>query len=109
MRRFEMQPFLDAIYRFNITEVTVVPPILTQILVSSMNNKPMLSSLRYILCAGAALDPKIQVKMYDILSPGAIVGQVWGLTELGWITQFQWPERDDTGSVGRQGPSQEMK
>jgi acyl-CoA synthetase (AMP-forming)/AMP-acid ligase II len=109
MRLFEMQPFLDAISRFNITEVPVVTPILTSILSSPFKNKPLLRSLRYIHCGGAPLDPKIQLRMYDILPPGAIVGQVWGLTELGWTTQFQWPERDDTGSVGRQGPSQEIK
>jgi acyl-coenzyme A synthetase/AMP-(fatty) acid ligase len=104
-----MQQFLDAIYRFKITECAVVPPILTRILTSHLSQKHKLHSLRYIYCAGAPLDPQIQKEMYNILSPGAILGQIWGLTELGWVTHFQWPERDDTGSVGRQGPSQDIK
>jgi len=31
----------------------------------------------------------------------ARICQVWGMTEGGWMTTFQYPESDFTGSVGR--------
>ncbi|KUI57336.1 4-coumarate--CoA ligase-like 1 [Cytospora mali] len=35
--------------------------------------------------------------------------EVWGLTEMGWITAFHYPEKDESGSVGRLLPGNEAR
>ena len=51
---------------------------------------------------------EIQNQIYD-LAPDAVVAQVWGLTETGWVTCFDWREKDVSGSVGRLLPNVELK
>jgi acyl-coenzyme A synthetase/AMP-(fatty) acid ligase len=83
-----------------ITDVAIVPPIVATLLRLSPQDAA-LRSLRYVLCAGASIPAQLQTKLYGFLHPEATVGQVWGATELGWITMFGPGERDDSGSVGR--------
>lgn len=47
--------------------------------------------------------------MMAVLAPEARILQVYGMTESGWITTFSYPERDTSGSVGRQIPNMEIK
>ena len=50
-----------------------------------------------------------QQEFYKHLSPDAVFSQVWGMTEIGAVTLFKYPERDYSGSVGRVLPGCEIK
>ena len=52
---------------------------------------------------------RLQNRLMSILHPEAIVAQVWGMTEMGLVTTFHYPEKDDTGSVGKPLPNMEAK
>ncbi|KAK6361048.1 hypothetical protein LTS17_012953 [Exophiala oligosperma] len=55
------------------------------------------------------MSARIQNRLYDVLSPNAVISQCWGTTETGWITLSYWQEKDDTGNVGRLLPNVQMK
>ena len=50
-----------------------------------------------------------QNQLVAMLDSSALVSQVWGMTEIGWITSFHFPERDRTGSVGKLLPNIEAR
>ncbi|KAL8662791.1 MAG: hypothetical protein Q9202_004392 [Teloschistes flavicans] len=110
MQRFELEIYLQSIRRFKITEIPMVPTMLVAVLTSSLTDKGYLQSLRSVYVAGSPLRSSTQVDFQTLLHPDARVTQVWGMTETGWTTMFQWPETDNTGSVGRlvQGMSSKL-
>jgi len=107
--RFDMQLFTDKVFEYSITDVAVVPPIISSLLRLPRSKHYQLGSLRYIVCAGATMNANLQSKLYDILSPEAVVAQCWGMTEVGWITSFARYEKDVSGSVGRLLPGVELQ
>lgn len=108
MPRFSMPQFINAVERFGITEVLVVPPMIVTFVTSS-SPKDFLKYIRFVWCGGAPLDGAIVKKMYRFLAPDACIAQVYGMTEAGWISTLKWPERDDSGSVGKLLPNVEAK
>ena len=50
-----------------------------------------------------------QQEFYKHLSPDAVFSQVWGMTEIGAVTLFKYPEKDFSASVGRILPGCEIK
>jgi long-subunit acyl-CoA synthetase (AMP-forming) len=107
MKKFDISQFYEYTSRYSITETTMVTPIVMGLL--KLPSFEGLATLRFIWCGGAPLDAGLQNRLISILHPDAIVSQVWGMTEMGWITTFRYPERDDTGSVGRLLPNMEGK
>ena len=106
--RFHIHSFTSAIRTFQITDVAVVPPIITALLQLAPDER-CLKSIRYVLCGGAPIAAAVQRKLYQYLHPQAIVGQVWGATELGWVAMFGPGEKDDSGSIGRLLPGVALK
>lgn len=109
MPRFDLQQFLEAVRKFSITETAVVPPIIHTLMKSGVDIGELLKSLRYVRCAGATLSSVTLQEFCRLLGPKIVVAQVWGMTEVGWITAFPWWEQDTSGSVGRVLPSVEIK
>jgi acyl-CoA synthetase (AMP-forming)/AMP-acid ligase II len=109
MRRFHLETFIEYIQQHGITETTMVPPMVMQLLGLRTEKRKFLPSLRLILCAGSPLDKEIQKRMVDILVPSARMYQVYGMSETGWITTFFYPQTDESGSVGRLLPNVECK
>ncbi|KAL9118389.1 MAG: hypothetical protein Q9187_005065 [Circinaria calcarea] len=107
--RFSLDDFVNTIHRFGITETVVAPPILLSLNRSQLPLQGLLASLRYIVCGGTPMDVVSQQQCYNYLSPEANISQIWGLTEAGVFTIFQWNEKDFTGSVGRLLPHRELK
>lgn len=101
MPRFKLPDFVDVVRKFQITDVAIVPLIVTSLLHLDWLGASGLFSLRYVLCAGASIDAAIQEKFYRVIHPEGIVAQVWGTTETGWVTAFGSAEKDSSGSVGR--------
>lgn len=103
-----MSQFIGAIEWFGINEVLLVPPMIVTF-VTSTGPKNFLKSVRFVWCGGAPLDAAVVRKMYRLLAPDACIAQVYGMTEAGWISTSKWPERDESGSVGKLLPNVEAK
>ena len=99
MRRSEIEGFVGALQRFKISEIAVVPAMLTSIIRQRIS--PLaLRTLRRIWCAGTPLSGELRKATYGFLHEDAIISQVWGMTEFGRITSSDHSDRDDDGSVG---------
>ena len=111
MRRFELEPFLQNAQKYAITDLIVVPPLVIVMIMSPLSKEYSLKSVKNVVIGAAPLSKESQQKLKDdLLSPGAVCTQVWGMTETSCIaTQFYYPERDDTGSVGRPIPNLDVK
>ncbi len=107
--RFHMADFIKAVDRFAITDFSMVPPIACSMTLIPPSERHLLRPLHHLICAGAPMSATVQSQLYDVLSPNAVISQCWGTTETGWITFFGWPEKDDSGSVGRLLPNVRMK
>ncbi|KAK2756530.1 hypothetical protein FQN54_005423 [Arachnomyces sp. PD_36] len=110
MRRFELETYLQNMEKYGITDVVTVPPMAVGIVKSPFAKLPYLKKVKSGTVGAAPLDKEVQGKFRALLSDGAPFTQVWGMTETTCVaTIFYYPETDDTGSVGRQGPNLEMK
>ncbi|KAB8224232.1 hypothetical protein BDV33DRAFT_199628 [Aspergillus novoparasiticus] len=111
MRRFELNSYLEFVDRYNITDLIVVPPILTAILKSEHPEKERrLQKVKNIVCGAAPLDKAIQNQARDLLPKDTPLTQAWGMTETCCASMiFPYPEKDETGSVGRLVPNVEAK
>ena len=99
MRRYDTTSYLKYISRYQITEVAMVPQMVSSILLSPVSPNNLLTSLRDVFCGGAPLDKIIRQRIVGILPPEVRFTQGWGMSETGRITFFPFPEQDDTGSV----------
>lgn len=109
MKRFSMDGFVDLIEKYDITETAIVNPILLGLVSLDHARQQLLQSLRTVWIAGARLDGDTQNKLQDILHSNARICQVWGMTEIGWISTTLYPEKDVTGAVGRLLPDFEAR
>jgi 4-coumarate--CoA ligase len=101
MRRFELEPFLAAIEKLQITDLGMVPPLVIAIIMSPLGKKYSLKSVRRVAAGAAPLDAMSQRRFQALCAPGTTFTQVWGMTETtSAITLFYYPEGDETGSVG---------
>lgn len=111
MRRFDLQTYLVANERYQITDLAIVPPIAIAILMSPFSRtRPFLDSIKTVSCGAAPLNKEVQARFRTLLKKDIPFTQVWGMTETCCIaTMFPYPEHDDTGSVGRLVPNLEAK
>ena len=102
MRRFELEPFLANIEKFEINEFVVVPPIAIAIIMSGLGMKYSLKSVKAVQCGAAPMSKESQDRLRQLLPEGTTVTQVWGMTETSCVgSMFYYPDDDETGSVGR--------
>ncbi|PYH98001.1 AMP-binding enzyme [Aspergillus ellipticus CBS 707.79] len=111
MRRFDLALFLETMEKYQVTEVTVVPPMAIAIIMNPMSyERGYLRSVRASALGAAPIDKDAQKRFRALLGDGANCTQVWGMTETCCIaTMFPWHEEDETGSVGRLIPNLEAK
>jgi 4-coumarate--CoA ligase len=110
MRRYHPEKYIDYIERYQISETTMVNPMIFKILALPGTVAKKLRSLRFIWCAGMSLGAALKSQLQSVLHQDAIVCQVYGMTEVGgWITTLPYPETDCTGSVGKLLPNIEAK
>ncbi|KAF7193565.1 Acyl-CoA synthetase ACTT5 [Pseudocercospora fuligena] len=101
MRRFELESFLAAVEKYEISLLGMVPPLVIAIINSPLRHKYSLKSVRRIGCGAAPLDKDSGEKLKDLCGPDCTFTQVLGSTETtGVFTLFYYPDEDDTGSVG---------
>lgn len=111
MRRFEIESFLKMVDEFNVTDLTLVPPMALAIIRSPLSkNGQFLKKVKAAACGAAPLNKDIQAIFRSFLEEGAPFTQVWGMTETSCVaTMFSYPEHDTTGSVGRLLPNIQAK
>ncbi|KAH0287772.1 AMP-binding enzyme [Aureobasidium namibiae CBS 147.97] len=110
VRKFDVEEFMGALQHLEISEIAVVPAMLTSIIRQRIS--PLaLRTLRRIWCAGTPLSGELRKATYELLHQDAIIiiSQVWGLTEFGRITTSDHRDRGDEGSVGRLLPNVEAR
>jgi acyl-CoA synthetase (AMP-forming)/AMP-acid ligase II len=96
--RFEERGFVSAITSFQISHIITVPPILTAL---SKYSNLELASLRRVFVGGSCATDWMQKQLYKKLYHEARITQVYGMTEVGWVTTWTKNERDVSGSVGQ--------
>jgi 4-coumarate--CoA ligase len=110
MRRFELEPWMRNVERFQITETGMVPPMVIQIINSGLTKKYSLASLRNAWVGAAPLAAEPQARFKALMRSDAPLNQVWGMSETSCIaTMLHYPEHDPTGSVGRFLPNLDAK
>lgn len=107
--RFHTDTYLEYVQRYKPTNLFMAPPMLYSILESSLKLEDVLDSVKYVVCGGEGMSTAKQQELFSKLPPDAVVTQAWGMTEIGCVSIFQWPEQDNSGSVGRQLPGSEIK
>lgn len=101
MRRFDLEAYLAAVERHQITILGMAPPLVIAIINSPLNKKYSLKSVRRIGCGAAPLDAESQNRLQALCADDCVFTQVWGMTETtSTISMFRYPEMDFTGSVG---------
>ncbi|OCL05746.1 amp dependent CoA ligase [Glonium stellatum] len=101
MRRYHPSHFIKCIVNFQITETYMAPPVLIGLPQSPLCTKDAMRSIRQIWMGGAGVKYVNMLPMYERLAPEARIMQVWGMTEVGWVTTFPFPELSRDDSVGR--------
>ncbi|OAL20333.1 hypothetical protein AYO22_09045 [Fonsecaea multimorphosa] len=110
LRRFEMEPFLTSIQKYQLTEMVFVPPVAVAVLKYPSLHNYSLKSIKVVVCGAGPLDKEHQNALQSILGSETSFTQVWGMTETSCVaSKFYYPERDDTGSVGRMMPNLDVK
>lgn len=110
LRRFTLETYLGTVERHQITDLSSVPPMVIQIIMSEKTKQYSLKSVRFATCGAAPLEKGPQARLQALLDKSAPFTQCWGMTETTCIvTNFPYPEDDDTGSVGRPLPGIDMK
>ena len=85
MRRFELEPFLSNIQKYQINDLGMVPPIVIATINSPITRKYSLRSLKRALCGAAPLDKGPQKRFQELMGENAPFTQVFGR----WHILFQ--------------------
>ncbi|EEP79425.1 hypothetical protein UREG_04271 [Uncinocarpus reesii 1704] len=110
MRRFDLETYLKFSQKYQVSEVSTVPPMAVAIVKSPLSQQPFLKSVKNGAVGAAPLDKHVQGQFRALLGDDGRYTQVWGMTETSCVaTRFVWPEDDTTGSVGRPIACLEMK
>ena len=109
MHRFDLAGFVDAIERFQITEIPMVPSMMVAAISSTAFKPDRLSSIRHIWTAGAPLSLTVKTRFQSLLHVEARIVPVYGMTECGWITSLTYPEKESSDSVGKPVPGMSLK
>lgn len=98
--RFDISAFLDAVRQHHISETYMVPAMVQILNQSSLPVAESLSSLRYVGISGAPIDGFTMQRFQRLLSPDAVAGNLWGMTEVGVVFQNRYGVAPQFGSVG---------
>ncbi|OJD16528.1 hypothetical protein AJ78_03305 [Emergomyces pasteurianus Ep9510] len=111
MARFDFVKMLEAIQKFRITNLTVVPPIAVALAKHPSVKKYDLSSVVSIGSGAAPLSREISEEVQALFPPGKLyVRQGWGMTET-TLAILGWDPNDlgTSSSVGELNPNCEAK
>ncbi|KAJ5155041.1 adenylate-forming enzyme [Penicillium coprophilum] len=107
--RFEISTFLDSIRQHSISETYMVPAMVHILNKTSLHVAESLSSLRYVGISGAPIDGHSMQQFQSLLSPEAVAGNLWGMSEVGVVFQNRYGVTPQFGSVGTLLPGYELR
>jgi 4-coumarate--CoA ligase len=105
--RFEPQPFLTAIQRYRVTNLSVVPPVLQFLALHPLVDTYDLSSLVHVGCGAAPLGSDMERRASERLK--CPVEQGFGMTEASAVISMTYPGRARAGSVGQLLPGTQAR
>lgn len=110
MRRFELQKFLAAIRTYEITDITIPPPVVLTLLRSLLATPEAFKTIKHAITGAAPLAKDLQNALQARFPYDSTFTQTYAMTEsCCYVTQTPWPERDATGSAGYTIKNVEMK
>ena len=77
MRRFELEPWLQNIEKYEITDLASVPPIIISVIMSDARKKYSMKTVKFASCGAAPLEKAPQARFQELLDPEAPFTQVW--------------------------------
>ena len=92
LSRFDADDFLDAVDRFQITDVPVVPSIMSMLVQNTNMTGRQMASLREVLSAGAVLSSDVKAQ-FQLVAPNSKILSLYGQTEVGWICSTPFNRR----------------
>ncbi|TID26561.1 acetyl-CoA synthetase-like protein [Venturia nashicola] len=128
MPRWKMEPYVAAIRDFQISELFAPPPVVEPMAQSAkLAQSPIcipdvpctekalcanclegalctsenLKSVRQLWFGGDSMSYGRENPLFGVFHQDARIQPVYGMTEAGWITSGEWPERHTDDSVGR--------
>ena len=115
MRRFALENFVRYLREYAVTDTFFVPPMVVAIVqyLKEEDERPdgRLKGLRCAIVGAAPLSSDMQNRLLPFMEKGrSCFAQGWGMTESNCvIASFEYPEGDQTGSVGFLRPGVEAK
>jgi len=109
MSRFDLEPFLDALARYQVSWAPVVPPIILALAKHPAVDQYDLSALEFVTSGAAPLGADVEAAAAARL--GCLVFQGYGMTEVAGASHVQPPRREliRSGSVGHTIPNHEVR
>jgi acyl-CoA synthetase (AMP-forming)/AMP-acid ligase II len=105
--RFEPQPFLAAIQRYRVTNLSVVPPVLQFLAMHPLVDSYDMSSLVHVGCGAAPLGSDLERRACERLN--CPVEQGFGMTEASAVISMTYPGRARAGSCGQLLPGTQAR
>ena len=109
MPRFKPEDYAGFVDHFHITTLPLVPPMALALFNPPFSTRHSYSSLHEIICAGSPLGGDVQSQFTTSLQPHTKFYQLWGMTELGWLSLSRYPEQSTGGSSGKLLPPADLE
>ncbi|RAL62104.1 hypothetical protein DID88_002590 [Monilinia fructigena] len=104
MKKFDFQEMLEAVQKYRITTLTMVPPVIVLLVKSPLTKQYDLSSVLDIVSGAAPLSGEVIAEVEKLWPSGRVkLNQGWGMTEgtcslLGWDPRLD-PHPDSVGEL----------
>ena len=107
MRKFDVDDYMAAINKYNVTEILMVPPVVLRVVMSPDVQKYDLTSIKRAYVGAAPCDPDLQARFETLI--GGPLTQVWGMTEASCIISIVPHPESDIGSTGYMIPNTDIR
>ncbi|CAJ0552463.1 Ff.00g064420.m01.CDS01 [Fusarium sp. VM40] len=112
MPRFDLKELLRSIQSFKVTNLLLVPPVVSMLVNSALVSQFDLSSVKFLICGAAPLQRELELQLETIFSKtGARSRQGWGMSEATMAVTLFGPDEFDPfhESVGYLVPNMQIK
>jgi acyl-CoA synthetase (AMP-forming)/AMP-acid ligase II len=105
--RFEPEIFLQALQRYRVTHLNVVPPILQFLALHPLVESYDLSALQSVTCGAAPLGSPMERRAAERLK--CVVAQGFGMTESSGVVAVSYPAKSRVGASGQMLPGTQAR
>lgn len=101
MPKFTLELLLQAIHRYKITYLVLVPPIAVLLIKSPLVSQYDISSVKFLLCGAAPLGKETSMQLEKLFQANnAVVRQGWGMSEATCSAALFAPDEHDPEHLG---------